>query len=343
MSYTTHSDGHSGMQIQKQKEYSSKDFNFTSATLEHSSGAVDIVLHGSSNFIVSRHFQFLEEIGFSHFSGRCQFYSDSCLFRTIATISASSQRAFDPFGVQGSEGIYESIERFTEKIADLYSLHQKQNDILQWLGSQAHPPTIFAPPPTIIIEPSDIPSWTEEVKFDKLKELESQVRQANEEIQQLREYLPLLYASGDILVQAAIKALQYLGLKAQPTEKGYTVDILAQTEDEARKFGFEVTGTNGSIKKASKKVGQVFEFERIKESSQKTVLIANTHNETPILERQAQEDFTQNVVNLLTPHHILLMTGWNLYRMVQDVMGNVKNQEDIINILYSSAGILQYE
>ena len=63
----------------------------------------------------------------------------------------------------------------------------------------------------------------------------------------------------------------------------------------------------------------------------------------PISERRVEEDFTQEVVNLLSPHHVLLMTGWDLYRMVQDVMENGRSPEDIIDVLYSSVGILAYE
>lgn len=335
------SDGHTGLGIEKQKVYSiSKHFNFTSATLKDSSGDVDIVLYASSNLISQRPFQFLDKIGFSHFSGQCPFYYDRCFFRTIAIVKGSMRDFIDNFWEV--QGIYENISRFIEKIDELYALYEGQNNILQWIGQQAHMPTIFTSPPMIEVATSDVPPWTEEVKFNKLKDLESKAWQIEKDIGELRGFLPLLYASGDPLVDGVIKALCCFGLQTQRTEKGFTVDVTAQTQDGSRKFGFEITGISEAIKKSSKKLIQVVDFERIKENNEKTILVANTYNTTPIPERKSKENFTIDAVDFLKPFPILLMTAYDLYKMIQDVIENGKNPEDIISMLYNSVGVLSY-
>ncbi len=142
-------------------------------------------------------------------------------------------------------------------------------------------------------------------------------------------------------VQLEIKALQFFGLDTEPAPKGFTADIFAHTTDGSRKFGFEVTGIAGSIKKDSKKLTQLLEFERIKEHGEKTILVANTHNAIPITERKGLEDFTPPVLDFLGRHPILLMTGWELYCMVRDVLENSLTREKAIQTLYTVNGRLQ--
>jgi len=333
-------DGHTGIENYKVNEGGSGHFRLILAVLKHSSGDVDFVIHASSPVVSQLPSQFLEQIGFSHFEGECPFYYDRCYYRIIATLKSAPSGFLNHNQVQS---IHRNFKRFAEEIGRLYSLYQEQNSILREIGEQASAPTIFASPPVIEIEPSDIPLWVEEVKFERLKELELKVKRMNEEIEDLRGYLPLLFASGEMLVNSVIKALRYLGLKAEHAEEGFTIDILAQTKDGAKKFGFEVTGTNGPIKKESKKLTQVLEFERIKDNDEKTILIANTYNTTPISEREGKENFTPQVVNFLSRHPILLMTSWDLYRMVRDVMEKGRDPEEIIDILYNSVGVLEYE
>lgn len=152
-----------------------------------------------------------------------------------------------------------------------------------------------------------------------------------------------MYGTGKPLEEAVLKALRFLGLKAKNTEKGFTADILAETQDGSRTFGFEVTGLNGAIKKESKKLTQLTEFDRIKEHSEKTILIAGTHNTTPIPERQKLEDFSPQVLDYFGRQPILLMTSLDLYHMVGDVLAEKGTREEIIDILYTTQGKLSYQ
>lgn len=145
-----------------------------------------------------------------------------------------------------------------------------------------------------------------------------------------------------MLENAVIQGLCFIGLKAERTAPGFTADILAETTDGLKKFGFEVTGIAGPVKKDSIKLTQLSEFERVKEYNEKAVLIANTYNTKPISERKNLEDFTPQVISYFSAYPILIMTGWDLYCMVRDVLEEARTKEEMIDILYSTNGKLGY-
>jgi hypothetical protein len=194
--------------------------------------------------------------------------------------------------------------------------------------------------PIIAEEPGTAPPWVEPVKYARQRELEAERAKVEGEIAALDRYLPLIHATGDVLEVAVVAALEALGLRARKAPKGFTADVLAETDDDSLRFGLEVTGTNGPIRKDSKKLTQLLEFERLKEREEKTVLVANTFNTTPVDQRE--EPFTPQVVGLLSVHPILLMTGWDLYRMVGEVLSGTRAAADQVLLLHQGRGVLQY-
>jgi hypothetical protein len=312
------------------------------ALLEEASGTAHFAMHATSSIAYGPRIHpldFLRIIGFEHFQGECNFFHDTCLWRNMGTLPA-----FEP-GMERQrivQFVHKAFRNFVDKVERLYSLFQEQQAILEIIGSDVPAPTIFATPPTISILPTDIPTWVESIKFKKLTVFEQQQAEIEKNIKDLQEYLPLVFADGDLLVSAVFKALQLFKLNPWITEQGFTVDILAETQDKAKQFGFEVTGTNECIKKDSKKLTQVLEFERIKEHNEKTILIANTYRHMPVEERKSKEHFTQNVVEFLSGHPILLMTGYDLYCMVVDVLEADKNPDELIQVLHETNGVLKY-
>lgn len=59
----------------------------------------------------------------------------------------------------------------------------------------------------------------------------------------------------------------------------------------------------------------------------KTILVANTYNKIPISKRKDLEDFTPQVLNFLSRHPILLLTGWALYCMVEDILEGIRSRQ----------------
>ena len=78
-----------------------------------------------------------------------------------------------------------------------------------------------------------------------------------------------------------------------------------------------------------------------KENEEKTILAASTYNQTPISERST-ENFTPQVVEFLSVHPILLMTGLDLYRIVADVLDGKKQPEEQVQPLHGPEGVLTY-
>jgi hypothetical protein len=335
------SDGHSGIENRQVNQGGSGNFQLILAYLKQGTGRGEFVIHATSNVFYGHGLQpleFLMGIGFDHYLGQCPFHHDKCYYREIATL----QR--DAYGLENDNQVqlvHHAFKTFAEKIGELFQLRQQEDRVLREIGVGPIGRTIFGQSVAIEINEKDIPLWVDEVKFSKLRELEKQRDVIQKEIDDLSVFLPLLYGTGSLLEEAVIKALQFLGLDAEHAPKGFTADILARTTDGSRKFGFEVTGIAGSIKKDSKKLTQLLEFERIKEHGEKTVLVANTHNAMPITERKGLEDFTPQVLDFLGRHPILLMTGWELYCMVRDVLESSLTTESAIQTLYAVNGRLQ--
>lgn len=321
------SDGHSGTENRQVNQGGSGSFRLILAYLKQGTGRGDFVIHATSHASYGPGLQpleFLMGIGFDHYPGQCPFHHDKCYYREIVTLQRDAHGLENDNQVQL---VHHTFQTFAEKIGGLFQLRQQEDRVLREIGVGPIGRTIFGQSVAIEINEKDIPLWVDEVKFSKLRELEKQRDAIQEEIDNLSVFLPLLYGTGSLLEEAVIKALQFFGLDAERAPNGFTADILAQTSDGSRKFGFEVTGIAGLIKKDSKKLTQLLEFERIKEHREKTVLVANTHNAMPITERKSIEDFTPQVLDFLGRHPILLMTSWELYCMVRDVLESTRLQE----------------
>lgn len=336
-------DGHTGTEISELKKVETPNFQLILASLKDKKGRVDFVIHASSNVSYTPSgispLDFLEKTNFSPFKGNCTFHHDRCRYRSLGYIE-SAPPSFERR--QEVEIMHRDFNYLSERIEDLYSLVNQQSKILQELQFSSPGPSIFGDPIKIEISETNIPIWMDEVKLERLKEIERNIKEFEEEMNELRGYLPLLYGKSDVLVDAVMKALHFLGLDANKTEPGFTADILAKTKDDSKKFGIEVTGISGPVKKDSNKLTQVVDFERIKEHDEKTILLANTHNTIPISEREKLEDFTPQVIDFLSRHPILLMTGWDMYRMLKDVMEKDKDPAEIIEALYTTDGLLNY-
>lgn len=335
-------DGHSGIENKQVNKATSGHFQLILSGLKQSSREFTFILHATSNTCYTAGLQpqdFLQRIGLSHFSGECQFYRDSCFYREIATVRRGPSGLIDQHQVQS---VHRGFEKLANNFNHLYELFREQRRILQDIGLDRGSESLFGAPAELEISETDIPPWVEGIKPRQLVALEEKFEETREEINALSGYLPLVYAKGPTLTDAVLKALRLFGLEAESTKSGFTIDIFANTPD-GSKLGFEVTGTKGPIRKANKHLTQVLEFERIKEHGEKTVLVANTFNDTPTREREQGDDFTSDVVDFLSPYPILLMTGWDLYRLVCDVLEEKKDDEAVVELLLSKSGVFEYE
>jgi len=335
-------DGHTGLSSSQVNQGESGNFKLVLSFLKQSTGSGEFVMHVTSNVFYSFGLQppqFLSQIGLTQYHGQCPFLQDRCFYYVVAKAQGSFPGMEHFSQVQN---IHESFKKFAASIHSLFMLYEQEETILREIGLKPSGQAFFGQPIQIEIQETDTPLWVNDVKFPQLRELEAQRGVLQKEIDQLNQFLPLLYSTGDSLEVAVLRALRFFGLDAEKTEKGFTADIRAQTPDGTKKFGLEVTGINGQIKKDSPKLTQLMEFERIKEHDEKTVLVANTYNKTPISQRKDLEDFTPQVVTFLERHPILILTGWDLYRMVGDVLDGKRTMEELVEKLYTTSGRLNY-
>jgi hypothetical protein len=335
-------DGHSGIENSEANKGDSQHFQFVLSFLISPSGRKDFIIHASTNVAYGPEphpLEYLQNIGFEPFGGNCPFFHNGCLWRHMLTVETDQ---FNFADMRSVESAHTAFKSFVDNIEELYRLFQHQNDILRKISAATPYPKIFATPPILKVDTTEIPRWADPIRFERLSNLEKQQAEIQKEILDLQEYLPLLYTDGDILVSAALKSLKLFNLKVELAVKGFTVDILAETPDGTKKFGIEVTGCNEAIKKESKKLTQILGFDMKKEHNEKTILIANTFKNIPIEEREGKEHFTKNVVDFLGKHPILLMTGYDMYQMVRDVLEEKRSGAEIIEILYKKEGVLKY-
>src|SRR6266849_5231650 len=333
-------DGHSGIENRQVNEGGSGQFRLVLSYLVQVRGAgSEMVIHVSCNTLYAESTNFLISIGLAKFYGRCPFHGDRCFYRVLARLTDDEYGIPDDDQIQS---IHQAFAGFAAKIDSIFQLRRQEADALGTIGIRGIAREIFRQSPESEIDKSAPPRWVNDAKFPQLTDLESKESAISHEIDELATFLVLIYGTGDELVRSVVAALRFLGLRAEETEPGFTADILAQTSDGRLRFGFEVTGIAGAIKKDSKKLTQVLEFERVKENDEKTVLLANTHNDTPLPERAGREDFTVQVTNFLSRHPIVLMTGLDLYRMVGDVLSGAREKEAIIELLHAANGRLVF-
>lgn len=332
------SDGHSGIESRVVNEGNAKDFKLKLSFLKQSDGRSTFVTHATSNRIYTdpSPLKFLELIGFEQYGGQCPINDQKCMYKIVGTADRNSYEILNQGQVQL---IHDNFRRFSEKIDELFEIFQEEKKVLNIIRGDLKKQSIFGPP--VIVSSGGEPVWIKESKFEKLRALEDEKEKVQQQINELSKFLPLLYGTGDVLRDAVKEALEFLGLEVVSTPPGYTVDLSAKTKDSSKYFGVEVTGISGAIKKNSNKLTQVVDFERIKTNGEKTILVANTHNNTPLTERDQLENFTIDAINFLSKFSVLLMTSRELYEMIDDAIKGQKTKEELIELLHTKNGELK--
>jgi len=328
--------GHSGLDNKSIKEISSGGFNCVLSLLKIVSGGRQFVAHIHSSVQYGGGLQpheFLSGIGLKRFSGECPFHRRECYFRILYEPAAGVT-------IQDSMPLHNQFETFITNLEKLYRVKKEEKVLVQGIDQALNYPHLFGAPIDVTPTGSVVPDWVNEHKFERLRELEASHTELVEEIEDLNMFLPLLYGTGDPLEDAVVHALRYLGMEAERTDPGFTIDVLSSNSDKSINLGVEVTGINDAIKKKSPKLSQAYRFEQIKENNEKIIILANTFNDLPIEERSTKVSFTKEVLEILKGQSVLLMTGWDLYRLVGTVMAKSKSSDDVINTLYKTEGVL---
>ena len=188
----------------------------------------------------------------------------------------------------------------------------------------------------------DEPAWVEKHKTQEHLQIIEDIENLERSKQELDMITYLLYGTGDELVDSVKLTLEELGLEAEKTPLGATIDLTARNTDETVKLAIEVTGTTDKIKKESKKVSQAWTYFLEKEDEQeKLVLMANTYIHLPVEDRSGKLHFTPDVENKFTVNSALLMTTADLYFLWKDVQEQIRSADEVLKLLYESTGLLK--
>ncbi len=94
-------DGHSGIENRQVNVGGSGSFQLILSYLRQGNGHGEFVIHATSNSFyfggaTLQPLDFLANIGFTKYSGQCQFHGDRCFYRSIAILK-KGERGFENF------------------------------------------------------------------------------------------------------------------------------------------------------------------------------------------------------------------------------------------------------
>ena len=174
---------------------------------------------------------FLLKSGFTHYESNCPFFSDKCIYTVLGQVERDEDGMLDDWRVQS---IHEGFNALVANCDKAYNAAMNYLTTASLIGLNPALVKLIGDPIKITVDPSAIPPWVEDVKFPALKTAEAEREKAGGIIDDLSEYLILLFGDGDQLEMAVVKGLRALGLKAELAKRGATIDVLAETADGSR-------------------------------------------------------------------------------------------------------------
>lgn len=203
----------------------------------------------------------------------------------------------------------------------------------------------------------EAPEWAKGHRSGKAKELDARVERLETERKELAaerekydEMLVLLYGTGEPLRLAVEKLFgsEWLGFEVDVKGKEESIDQFIRDAKSGRSLAMEVTGVTGKFYKDNDHLADVLDYwpthieNNADERVERIVLAVNTHRETPIADRNDQDDFTKPVTDIAAKSEFCLVRTCDLYRLWLDHLSGTRTAEDIFNSIFSCAGLYKY-
>ena len=141
-----------------------------------------------------------------------------------------------------------------------------------------------------------------------------------------------------MLVDAVHSVLKDLGLQVAKTPKYSTIDRIIKMPGSPMTFGMQVIGSEIEVKGDNSKFNQALQFEREKEDSEKTVIIANAHHNISLAEREKLEDFSRDALLRMEPAKIVALNTFTLYKIWALCKYKGKDVKEILKLLFDHPG-----
>ncbi len=190
----------------------------------------------------------------------------------------------------------------------------------------------------------DAPDWLTGYLVKQAIDLHDQIEKLNIEKSFFDRIAYVLYGSGDELEDSAALLLEQIGLNVEHQPRGANIDLYANNTKLGVSFAVEVTGIKGIIKKDSNKISQAWkhitDIKGSKNAKDKVAIVANTECHLQPNQR-GRTSFSTNVVELLEPNGILLISTLQLYDLWKAVHeGTIKKEKAILS-LFESSGLYE--
>ena len=158
------------------------------------------------------------------------------------------------------------------------------------------------------------PAWALEHLPPDYADAVRQIAELQERERRLRRMSGLLWETGEPLNRLVRDAFREIGFPAETTAPGATFDVVVSLS--VGRLLVEVTGIDGAVNKASKKIAQVLNAKQSVAADGDRVCIAvNAHRTAPIEERKGREIVTRDALGLLVGLDAVVFTTSDLYRI----------------------------
>lgn len=141
-----------------------------------------------------------------------------------------------------------------------------------------------------------------------------------------------------MLVDAVHSVLRDLGLQVTKTPKYPTMDRIIKIPGSHMTFGMQVIGSEHEVRGDNGKFNQALQFEREKQSGEKTIIIANVHHNISLADRDKRADFSKEALTRMEPTKVVSLNTFTLYKVWALCKYKGKDVKDILKLLFNHSG-----
>ncbi len=149
----------------------------------------------------------------------------------------------------------------------------------------------------------------------------------------------ILWGKNELMLVDAVHAvLRDLGLQVSKTPKYTTIDRIVKIPGSHMIFGMQIIESEQEVRGDNSKFNQALQFEREKEDGEKTVIIANSHYNISLTEREKLEDFSKEALIRMEPTKVVGLNTFTLYKVWALCKYKGKDVKDILKLLFNHPG-----
>jgi hypothetical protein len=203
----------------------------------------------------------------------------------------------------------------------------------------------------------ELPDWVKAHRSNEAQQLDDRVQKLDAERKEVAdkrdkhdEMLTLLCGTGEPLRLAVEKLFgsEWLGFEVDVKGKEESIDQFIRDPKSGRSLATEVTGVTGKFYKDNDHLADVLDYwpthieNNADERVERIVLAVNTHRETPLADRNDQDDFTKPVRDIAAKSEFCLVRTCDLYRLWLDHVNGTRSAQEIFDSIFRCAGLYRY-